>query len=128
MSVVLQAANRFDDMFKHFATVFTPMKDLFDFTKHVYCFVYDRVTKTARFEAYYAEQENDAKLKKIEFGHDLMYEDRIWFYYDPNNNYDNLEAGVSYSEEYRPVLYVNLERPIIHFKPTVIPRIAGITQ
>ena len=112
-------AGRFDQIFQTFETTFPDIAQFTDKNQLVFCFTYDSFLNTGLYEIFKAQETPGPGLTKVQFGHDFMYEKKVWFFYEGAGT---LEAGVSYLAEYRPNTYVNKATPLVSKSiPEILP-------
>lgn len=128
--------NRFREMFDLFWSELKPFADLeVDTSRMAVRFSFDYKENVCEF-AVFDNNPQESTVSGDKFSHggtlikpasELVYHNHVWFFSDHQNN-GELEAYVSYLEDYRPRIVVHLDKPKLVLRNIKnIPYIPGIT-
>lgn len=128
--------NRFKELFDLFWSELKPFADLdVETTRMAIRFSFDYKEGVCEFAIFENNpEESTFSGDKFSLGgtlikpaSELVYHSRVWFFSDSQNN-GELEAYVSYLDDYRPKVVVHLDKPKLVLRNIkTIPYIPGIT-
>ena len=134
MPAMTSSNDRFDEAFKLFETTFPSFLEEFKRQDLVFCCqlypqhnrcsfkVYENKSPTCHLQSLLFK----GNQIKITPGKDLVYEDRLWFFYEQTPEHTKLQALMCYIDQYMPVYYVKLDEPIMSLMVEQFPKIPGI--